>query len=168
LWAATPTTEEPEPEPTPTPPPVQTTEPLQADTGLVEIGWGKKMRTTATLYRDGRLVASTYTQNDNWTGGLRGRVLIVFMDTAGQAIYVSQDFACTTRCSVPDFSCASRGTNLFTEQFPAVIGRYTQRLDIYQSDAASFADLRQRFIDGIKALKDIAVEVKNAITSVFG
>jgi|SRR5215208_3232102 hypothetical protein len=87
-------TPQPIPEPTPqptTPPPVQSTEPLRAQTQLQNIAWGKFMQTTATLYRDGKLVVSPYTKNDNWSAGLRGRVLVVCVDTVGQAICVSQD-----------------------------------------------------------------------------
>jgi hypothetical protein len=151
-----------------TPPPVQSTEPLRVQTQLQNIAWGKFMQTTATLYRDGKLVVSPYTKNDNWGAGLRGRVLVVCVDTVGQAICVSQDWGCTTRCSVPDFSCASSGTDLFSEQFPATIGRYTNRLDIYQAETPSFVDLRVQTINMIKALVNIAQEVKDAIKTVFG
>lgn len=147
------------------------TQPIRVETPRQNIGWGKWMQTTATQYRDGRLLISTFTQNDNWTGALRGRVLVVVVDAQGRAICVSEDHACTTRCAVPDFSCASYGTNLFTNTFPEPIGRYAHRLDIYQAETASFVDLRQKTIDAIKALKDIvdvAADLKNAIIKLFG
>ncbi len=144
------------------------TEPVRASTPLENVGWGKWMKTDATLYRDGRLIIKTFTKNDNWTGGLRGRVLVVGYDVAGRAILVSQDHACTTRCSVPDLSCASYGTDLFSEAFPKVFGRYTTRLDIYQAETRSFVDLRAATINAIRALGDIAQELKDAIKAVFG
>ena len=42
--------------------------------GETEVGWGKKMETTATLYRNGTLTVDCYQNNDNWFGGLRGRI----------------------------------------------------------------------------------------------
>lgn len=146
----------------------RTTEPVRAATPRQNVGWGKWMKTNATLYRDGRLQVSTFTQNDNWTGGLRGRVLVVCVDAAGRAIWVSRDFVCTTRCSVPDFSCASYGTDLFAEAFPEVVGRYTHRLDIYQAETPSFTNLRDSTIRAIRDLRDVAKELKDAINSVFG
>jgi len=148
-----------------------TTLPIRRSTGLVNVAWGKSMSTDATLYRDGRLIATTYTKNDNWWAGLRGRILIVAVDTAGRAIWVSPDFQCTTRCAVPDMSCASYGTDLFSDSFPEAFGRYASYMDIYQAEIPSFSDLRQRTIDGIKALKDIvdvAADLKKAITDLFG
>jgi len=144
---------------------------IRVQTPKQNIGWGKLMQTTATQYRDGRLQISTFTQNDNWIGGLRGRVLVVVVDAQGRAICVSDDHACTTRCSVPDFSCASYGTDLFADTFPEPIGRYAARLDIYQAEVPSFVDLRQKTIDAIRAAKDIggvATDLKTAITSLFG
>jgi hypothetical protein len=157
-------------QPPPAEPP-RPTAPLEAETEWQNIGWGKSMHTKATQYRDGRLQLRTSTKNDNWTGGLRGRVLVIVVDAAGRAICVSEDHACTTRCSVPDVSCASNGTDLFTDTFPEAIGRYATRLDIYQAETPSFVDLRAKTIEGIKAVKDIvdvAADLKAAIALLFG
>jgi hypothetical protein len=143
------------------------TEPVRASKETV-VGMGKTIKTDATLYRDGRLVVNTYTQNDNWAAGLRGHVFLIGYDVGGRAILVSQDHVCTTRCSVPDLSCASRGTNLFTEAFPAPFGQYTMNLDIYHSDGASFANLRETTLQTIRGLSDIAQELKDAIVGMFG
>src|SRR5215204_3906865 len=45
-----------------------------------QVGWGKKIVADATLYRDGRLVVDSWQQNDNWTGGLRGEILLLCVD----------------------------------------------------------------------------------------
>ena len=128
-----------------------------------EVGFGKRMTTDATLYRDGTLVCSIYTENNNWTGGLRGHVLVVIYDDARRAIWVSQDHTCITRCSVPDFSCASRGRETSYEKYPDVVGKYADGLDIHQSDGASFVDLRSRIIDGIKETADIVQDIKDVL-----
>jgi hypothetical protein len=125
-----------------------------------EVGWGKRMETKVTLYRNGQLAVDSFTKNDNWTGGLRGRILVVCVNAAGRAHWVSRIFECTTRCSVPDFSCASYGRETFLDNFPEPVGQYTDRLDIYQADNVSFVDLRNRTIDFIKAAGDIAAEIK--------
>ncbi len=126
-----------------------------------EIGFKKYMETEAKLYSGGLLAVSTKTQNRNWTGGLRGRVLVVCYDSEGHGVWVSRQFVCTTRCSVPDVSCASDGTDTFFEQFPGVIGKYATRLDIYQSDAPDLKPFRDRLIEDIKAAGDVAQEIKD-------
>jgi hypothetical protein len=128
-----------------------------------EVGSGKQMTTDATLYRNGSLVCDVYTKNDNWDSGLRGRILVIPYDEGRRAIWISQILSCTTRCSVPDFSCASSGRETLTEQFPDVVGKYAEGMDIYQADAASFVDLRNRIIEGIKAAADIAQEIKDQL-----
>jgi len=136
-----------------------------------EMGAFQWMRTEGTLYRDGRLVLSTATHNYSWTQGLKARVMAVGVDDAGRAIWVSQDYQTTTRCSVPDFGCASFGTELFTEGFEEVFGRYTARMDIYQGKVASFVDLREQTIKVIRGLIDVvgvAQELKDAIIRLFG
>ncbi len=128
-----------------------------------EVGYQKHMKTDATLFRDGTLVCSTFTRNNNWIGGLHGHVLIVISDAAHRAIWVSQDHACITRCSIPDVSCASWGQEVYTEKFPDAVGTYAQGLDIYQGDGAGFADLRAQTIKVIKAAEDIADEIKKLL-----
>lgn len=143
-------------------------EPVRASKMKEEVGHGKFMSTEAILYRDGRLIISTATNNGNWVGGLHGHVLVVGRDVGGRAILVSQDHACTTRCSVPDLSCASNGKETFSESFPDVFARYTVALEVYHSDGASFADIRQSTINAIRGVRDVAKELMDAIASVFG
>jgi hypothetical protein len=132
-----------------------------------EVGWGKKMDTTAVLYRDGRLAVSSYQKNDNWTGGLRGRILVVCVDGGGRAHWVSDVINCPTRCSIPDFSCASYGRSFHLQGFPEPVGRLTHRLDIYQADNPNFVDLRAQIIKVIKSVKDIAQEIKDLLNILF-
>lgn len=126
-----------------------------------EVGFGKFMETKATLYRNGHLAVSTYTRNDNWTGGLRGKVLVVAIDGQGRAIWISRELRCATRCSVPDVSCASQGRETFVENFPAKVGEMTHRLDIYQADTPSYVDLRSRLVDGIRQTLSVITELKD-------
>ena len=128
-----------------------------------EVGWGKRMETTAVLYRDGRLLVDSYQKNDNWTGALRGRILVVCVDEGGRSHWISDVINCPTRCAIPDFSCASYGRSTFTQTFPEPVGRLTQRLDIYQADNANYVDLRAQIIGIIKSLQDIAQEIKNLL-----
>jgi hypothetical protein len=128
-----------------------------------EVGWGKRMETTTVLYRDGRLLVDSYQKNDNWTGALRGRILVVCVDEGGRSHWISDVIECPTRCAIPDFSCASYGRSTFTQTFPEPVGRLTQRLDIYQADNANYVDLRAQIITFIKSLKDIAQEIKDLL-----
>lgn len=125
-----------------------------------EVGWGKRMVTIANLYRSGLLVVDSATMNDNWFGGLRGRTLIVLVDTQGNMIWTSQIFHDPTRCSIPDVSCASYGRVTHVEQFPAPVGEHAARIDIYHADEANFINLRDALIDGLKAVADVAAAVK--------
>jgi hypothetical protein len=127
------------------------------------VGYAKTMSTVGTLYRSGQAVCSVYTKNDNWTGGLRGKVLLLVVDEGGHAIWVSREFAAATRCSVPDPACASYGQETFRDDFPEAVGRYGARVDVYQADTPSYRDLRNELIDGIKAAGDIAQEVKDVL-----
>ncbi|MGY1638802.1 hypothetical protein ACI78V_19310 [Geodermatophilus sp. SYSU D00742] len=125
-----------------------------------EVGWGKRMVTLATLYRNGLLVVDSTTMNDNWFAGLRGRTLVVVADADGKAIWVSSVFADATRCSIPDVSCASYGRMTHTEKFPDPVGEHAARLDVYHADGASFVDLRDALIDFIKAAADVIAEIQ--------
>ena len=127
---------------------------------VAEVGWGKRMETTATLYRNGTLTVESYQKNDNWFGALRGRILVVCIDERGNNIWISDVLNCPTRCSIPDVSCASYGTTNFVNNFPEAVGKYTKRLDILQADNPNYVNLRNQFIDAIKAIGDIAAEVK--------
>jgi hypothetical protein len=128
-----------------------------------QVGWGKRIDTTAVLYRDGRLGVDSYQKNDNWTGGLRGRILVVCLDGGGRAHWVSDVINCPTRCSIPDFTCASYGRSFHFQGFPEPVGRLTQHLDIYQADNPNYVDLRAKIIEFIRGLKDIAQEIKDAL-----
>jgi hypothetical protein len=126
---------------------------------VTEVGWGKRMDTTAVLYRNGTLTVQSYQKNDNWFGGLRGRILVVCIDEHGNSIWISDVLSCPTRCSIPDVGCASYGTSSFVNNFPEAVGKHTTRLDILQADNANYVELRNQFIDAIKALGSIAQEV---------
>jgi hypothetical protein len=128
---------------------------------LTEVGWGKKMDTTAILYKNGTLTVESFQKNDNWFGGLRGRILVLCTDANGNNISISDVLECATRCAVPDFSCASYGTTNFVNNFPEAVGKHATSLDILQADNPNYVDLRNAFIDAIKAIGSIAQEVKD-------
>jgi hypothetical protein len=52
-------------------------------------------------------------------------------------------------------------------QFPEPVGRYALSMDILVADEASFVDLRQRFIDVLKATEEIAQEIKDLYGQFF-
>lgn len=132
-----------------------------------DVGFGKRMETEAILYRDGLLAVSTFGKVDAWFTGLRGRVLVICVDSGGRSIWVSQELRCTTRCSVLDPSCASYGRDSFVEHFPAEVGAHTATIDILQADEASFVDLRQKLIEVIKAAEEIAPAVKAVLGALY-
>jgi hypothetical protein len=119
----------------------------------------KRMQTKATLHRNGLLITETFSKSFHPSEGLRGHVLVVVLDGAGRAIWVSQDHKCTTRCSRLDFACASSGTDAFTEQFPEVVGQFAAGLDIVHSDEG-LGDFRNKTIQAIKTTEEIAQEIK--------
>jgi hypothetical protein len=127
-----------------------------------DVGWGKRMESSATLYRNGTLVLDSATYNSNWFGGLRGRTLVVVSDAEGRMIWTSPIFHDPTRCSVPDISCASNGRVTHVEHMPAAVGEFGTRIDIYHGDNPNYVDLRNVIIDIIKSFVDIASALKEA------
>lgn len=110
------------------------------------VGYERTMTTEGKLYRNGQMMCTVYTKNNNWIGGLRGKVLLVAIDDAGRSIWVSKELKATTRCSIPDVSCASYGQDIFSEKFPDAIGQHAVRVDVYQADTPSFVDMRKQLI----------------------
>lgn len=127
-----------------------------------DVGWGKRMESTATLYRNGTLVVDSGTYNSNWFGGLRGRTLVVISDAEGRMIWTSPIFHDPTRCSVPDVSCASNGRVTHVDHMPASVGEFGTRIDIYHGDNPNYVNLRNVIIDIIKSFVDIAAALKDA------
>ncbi len=132
-----------------------------------QVGNSKKMHTKAILYTNGVLSIETFSQSGHNTEALRGHVLIICVDTAGRAIWVSQDYRCTTRCAKWDLTCASAGTDSFLEYFPEVVGRHTASLGIVQSEEG-LGNFRNVVINGLKTAGDIAAELKEQINRTFG
>src|SRR4051794_35255204 len=129
-----------------------------------DVGAGKHLTTNATMYRNGLLMVDSYGQNSTWFGALRPRTLAVVVDNRGGAIWFSQIFASQTLCGVMDPSCASNRRETFSQQMPDAVGHYAADVQIYDGDAANFVDLRNSFIDAIKAAGDIAVEIKAVLS----
>ena len=125
-----------------------------------EVGYAKRLRTTATLYENGLLVIETFSENRAPFSGLRGRVLVVCFDHAGVAHWVSQEFACTTRCSLLDATCASSGTNAWTQQLPEQVGRLSRSLDIVHYEADAAPGQRDNIIRGIKDTVAVLAEIQ--------
>jgi hypothetical protein len=138
-------------------------EPVRGSKMNEEVGWGKHMDTSATLYRDGRLVVDSYERNDNWFGALRSEIIVVCVDPLGRSQWVSEVFKCATRCSVPDVSCASYGRQTFQQALPEAVGKWTSRLDIYQADNPDYDAFRRNLINFIHTLKDLVPDVKDVL-----
>jgi hypothetical protein len=130
------------------------------------VGSRKRMVTRATLYRNGLLNVNTFSESYHPTEGLTGRVLIICVDDDARAIWVSEEFRCTTRGGRLDFTTPSKGTNNFVQNLPEPVGRYTSTLDIYHS-TGPLTDWRARVIQAIKNTADIAREVKNVYDELF-
>jgi hypothetical protein len=118
--------------------------------------------TEAKLYGGGLLAVSTKTRNRNPGGGLRGRVAIVCYAENGQGVWVTDELQCTTRCSVPDITCASDGTDTFFRDYPAAVSNYTTQLDIYQYDDQDLRPWVERVKEDIKQGTEIARELSDA------
>jgi hypothetical protein len=118
------------------------------------------MRTKATLYKNGLLLAETFSETRAAFYGLRGCVIVICLDNAGVAHYVSDTIQCPTRCGVLDPSCVSSGTNAWTQQLPEAVGRLSTALNIVHFEADDPVGFTQRIINGIKATTTIANEIK--------
>jgi hypothetical protein len=127
------------------------------------VGYAKTMTTDVTLYANGLLMVDTFSQNKDWSSGLRPRVLVVVRDGKGRAIFMTDPIAFSTLCSVPDLTCASNRREQHTEQWPDVIAQYAGQLDVYQGDAANYVDLHNQLVTAAKTINDVADALKDAI-----
>ena len=121
------------------------------------VGSDKSMTTTATLYRNGKLVVEVDTDCDDLMHGLRGRVLVVARDGDGNASGATNVLHCTTRGGVWDPSTPSSGKDVFYLQFPEDVARRAVSLDIYQANGGSLGT----------ALNNI-LQVGNVVLAVLG
>jgi hypothetical protein len=126
-----------------------------------DIGYGKHVESRATQYTNGLLMLDSFSKNDNWWYGMRPRTLVVNVDSAGRAIWVSPVFNSATICGVMDPTCASQRREFFNAGYPAAVGQHTARLDIYHADNPNYINLRNSLIDAIKAGGDVAQAVKD-------
>jgi hypothetical protein len=128
-----------------------------------EVAFAASMRSTAKLYPNGQLTVETYSRTRAAFSGFRGRVYIICIDGNGIPHWISERFACVTRCSLFDVTCPSEGTQVFMQNFPEAVGRLSQSLDIIHFDEAKFRsaeEFAQKLIEGIKAAEQIAPEIK--------
>jgi len=110
------------------------------------------MTSTATQYRDGRLIVETMTDCDENFHGLRGRVLIVVNDKLGNPIGVTNELRCTTRGSIWDFGTPSSGKDVFSLKFPREIGMRAVGLDIHQTDERSLGGILHNILQASGAV----------------
>lgn len=87
-----------------------------------EVASDKYMTTTATLYRNGKLIVQVYTDNDNFWHALRGRVVVVVRDKDGHAIGGTAELSCSFRGSSSGWESSS-GTDTFSLQLPEDVAR---------------------------------------------
>ncbi|KAJ6585935.1 hypothetical protein B0H19DRAFT_1060115 [Mycena capillaripes] len=120
-----------------------------------EVGSRKTMKSTVTLYCDGRLSVDVWTECNNLMHGLRGRVLVIVYDKHNSAIAISQEIRCHTRGGVLDPFTPSSGRQSFIQKFPVEIGQRAAGLEILQADETIFggeADRILKLVDVVKAL----------------
>jgi hypothetical protein len=122
------------------------------------VATNKEMHTKASLASNALLTIETFSKSREKFQALRGHVIVVCYDVAGRAIWLSQDYQCTTRCGTWD-ACASSGTDVWIEDFPDQVGNYTTHLDIVHSDEG-LGDARKTFITAINQSAEIAEEIK--------
>jgi len=127
----------------------------------------KFMSTKATLATNGLLTIETYSKSSAKTEALRGHVAIVVYDANGNAIWVSEDHGCTTRCGTWDPSCASSGTNSRFVQFPQQVGQLAASLDIVHDDEG-FGNMVGNTRRAIKESTAIAGEFKALASQIWG
>jgi hypothetical protein len=123
----------------------------------------KSLTTNVTLFRNGHMLIQTNSSCWHWGEGLRGRVFVVCIDDQGRAIWVTEEFACTTCGSRFDITAGSKHQNVFQTVLPEVIAKYTQSLDIAQYNGASPTDWRERLRQQIKDTTDLVDEVKTVV-----
>ncbi|TDG28115.1 hypothetical protein E2C05_21280 [Paracraurococcus ruber] len=124
-----------------------------------EVGSNKTMRTRAVLYRNGHMDIDVYTESRHLTEGLRGHLYITCIDDQGRAHWVTDEFVCTTRGSVPDLFTPSKGTNAFSVNLPEPVGRLTARLEIHHS-TGPLGDALAGVKNFIAGTKDVYDEIK--------
>ena len=110
------------------------------------VGGDKSMTTTATLYRNGKLIVAVDTDCDDPWHGLWGRVLVVVRDGDGNASGVTNVLHCTTRGGTFDPFTPSSGTDMFHLQIPEHVAREAVMLNIYQADGGSFGGKLDRIL----------------------
>jgi hypothetical protein len=121
-----------------------------------EVGWAKKMSTEAKLFRDGTLAVDTKAECGAWVSGLRGRVLVMAIDSQARVIWVSKELQCQTACSIFDPSCPSITKTHFDEKWPSLIGELAVRLDIFQADNVNYDQFRKSIRESLEFIKEIA------------
>jgi hypothetical protein len=127
----------------------------------------KFMSTKATLANNGLLTIETFSKSRVKTEALRGHVAIVVYDAQGNAIWVSEDHKCTTRCGTWDPSCASSGTDSWFEKFPEIVGQLATSLDIVHDDEG-LGNMVNNTRKLIKESTVIASEIKALAAQVWG
>ena len=132
-----------------------------------DVAGGKFMSTRTTLATNGLLTIETYSKSRVRTEALRGHVAVVVYDANGNAIWVSEDHGCTTRCGTWDPTCASSGTNSWFEQFPEIVGQLASSLDIVHADEG-LGNMVGNTRRAIKESAAIASEIKALAAQIWG
>lgn len=125
------------------------------------------METSATLYRNGKLVSETKSWSDKRLHGLKGHsFFIVCVDDKGNAIWASEAFKCTTVGGKADLATPSEHRDVHDVSLPEVIGKNTTSIDIFH-DAGDISRNRKSQVEdikeGVKAAGDIGAEIKDVV-----
>jgi hypothetical protein len=128
-----------------------------------DVAFAGEMNTTAKLYPNGFLSVECASRTRAAFSGLRGRIVVVCLNANREAHWISQVFACPTRCSLFDPTCASQGTDAFFQGLPEPVGRLTESIDIINFDEAKFGQWRDQLNQArefIQNSQTIAQEIK--------
>lgn len=130
-----------------------------------DVANSKSMDTKVHMYADGKVQVTCKSRSQHNTQGLRGRILLIYVDGQGRAIWVSQVYSCTTRGSKFDPSTPNSGTDSFPDSVPAVVAAQVKRIDInnYEGKGPSRDEWVANVKKTVKDAGDISQEIKTEV-----
>lgn len=109
-----------------------------------EVAKGRRISGSAILYKNGLLDLKVSTKTSMAFYGMKGRVMVLFIDNQGRCIYMSDVFRCTTLCSTTDPKCKSSiNDEPFNQQLPQSVGENTASIRFQYGDEMNFSNIRK-------------------------